>query len=445
MPILPLVDKVQSDDTELRKLFDEGARSLMFGVSYERAHDTAGSLTRGSKMGFAVTPRVVATSDGNTLVNLNGRMISVYDTSADQPRLVSTRTVNDLKETVGSGPWLKVNSNAYSELALSSDGSLLAVAQERTIQIYDLNADPDSFTVNEYVASASGHYICGLDFEQNDHVLRVRLSGKGTVVYLGTPAPEGQGEVKADLEHWKSRAGLRHVFLDSSLLVVDHAPNGDLDPTSRISGIQLLQQFEHGYLFGGQRHGGGESSHYILFHVHATTSSHNLPAMTAQPNTVTILARLESFLSSWKFTLDASSERGLGLWENMPSAHEHHPRFAITSEGGFDLLALAERDKKRIRPARLTQIFLYRLPNRSQCRSKIAAQKHLGEQSHMDHTNDTARAGSKEHFVVPRMPLCLTTLQNDVNELEFTRVDRQTCALSASTVETTRTWIIRDS
>ncbi|KAF2208860.1 hypothetical protein CERZMDRAFT_118692 [Cercospora zeae-maydis SCOH1-5] len=448
MPVLPSDDAQEAEPVDLRSAFDQAARCLMYGITTERAHDTPASMTKGSRLGFPVSPRVIATPDGNVLVTVNGREISLYDTSKASPTLKARRSLNDLKETVGSGPWLKVNSNTYNELALSSNGSLLAVAQERTIQIYDLAADPDSFTVNEYVASATGHYICGIDFEQNDHLLRVRLSGKGTVVYLGTPAPAAHQERAADLEHWKSKAGLRHVFLDSSLLLARTGGDDTRDLATRLSGVQLLGAFDQGYLFAGQQHGGGDSSHYVLGHVQSTTAQ-NLGITTTQPETVCILARLESYLSSWKYTLEASTEEGLGMWENMPSAHEHHPRFAITSGGRFDLLALAERDKKRIRPAPLTQLFLYRIPARSQLRSMLAVHKRAYAAKVV--SSDTVNCRGAEtgkskrtFFDVPRIPRCLTTVENDVTELEFSVIDGETCALSASTKATTRTWRIHE-
>ena len=261
MPVfMPPAEKAPLDPALMQNIFDEAARSLMLGVSTERAHDTPGSMSRASKAGFSLTPRVVATPDGNVIVTLNGRLISVYDVVGEQASLRTQRMINDLKETVGSGPWLKVNCNTSSELALSSDGSLLAIAQERTIQIYDLKDEPHSFTINEYVGSATGHYICGLDFEQNDHVLRVRLSGKGTVVYLGTPAGSDCSDVPAGIEHWKGKSGLRHVFVDSSLLSVQAEKSDETSRTSRISGVQILHDFEQGYLFAGQHHGGGDSS-----------------------------------------------------------------------------------------------------------------------------------------------------------------------------------------
>lgn len=456
LPILPPVDAAASNPTELQELFDEASRSLMLGVQTDRAFDQPGCLTRASKMGFPINPRVTATSNGNKTVTLNDRMIALFDTSGKEPVCLAQRPLNDLKETVGNGPWLQIKPSTYNELALSSDGRMLAVAQERTIQIYDLLADPDSFTVNEYVSSATGHYICGLDFERDDYVLRVRLSGKGAVLYLGTPATSEQQGQKADLEHWKSKAGLKHTFLDSSLLSITPTKN-DADQTARVSGLQLLEPFEDGFLFAAQRHGGGESSYYILGHA-KTSVPHNTTALAAESGNVTVLARLESFLSSWDFTLEALSEGGIGLWENMPSAHEHHPRFARSSHGDF--LALAERDKKRIRPAPLTQLFIYRIPSERELREalarheaerkgrwatlanfldKLESQKHEAERPP---PNCTAQPSTK--YTVPRVPVCLSTLQGDITDLQFSRVDESTVSISAATVETTRTWLLQD-
>lgn len=439
LPILPPVQASDSDPAEIQSLFGQAARNLMLGVKVERAHDKPGTLSKASRLGFPCHPRVQATTNGDRTVTLNGRTIALFDTSGSQPEGVAQRTLNDLKETVGSGPWLKVQPNSYHELALSSDGRLLAVAQERTIQVYDLLAEPDSFTVNEYISSATGHYICGLDFEQDDHVLRVRLSGKGAVLYLGTP-PSGKSRGDtATIDHWKSRGGLKHTFLDSSLLQLPCEPGGELDQTARISGVQLLRPFDKGWLIGMQKHGGGESSYYALGHVETTS-----PGV---PGSVTELSRLESFLSSWNFTINApSDDHGLGLWENMPSAHEHHPRYALSEKGDF--LALAERDKKRIRPCPLTQLFVYRLPTESELRKKLSqrpAKKSGNEGLAAAQTpGEAANMPRSCKYTVPRIPLCLSTIIGDVTALSFSSADEETCAISAATHESTRTWLLQD-
>lgn len=425
----------------------------MIGVKTERAHDKPGLLTKASRLGFPINPRVTATTNGDRTVQVDGRMIRLFDTSGDDAICLAERPLNDLKETVGSGPWLKMQNAASNVLALSSDGSILAIAQERTVQIYNLLDEPDSFTINEYVSSASGHYICGLDFEQDDHVLRVRLSGKGAVIYLGTPPSKEQRGVEALMDHWKSKAGLKHTFIDSSLLSLSPTSN-ETDHAPRISGLQLLKPLEDGFLFAGQRHGGGESSYYILGHVRCSVPTTSM-ALTAEPASVTILARLESFLSSWDFTLDSSSERGLGLWENMPSAHEHHPKFAMTSDSSF--LALAERDKKRIRPAPLTQLFVYRLPTELEMQNTLAEKEaerkvtwaalagfmdRLESQGKADQRKE--QLAQRRQYTIPRIPLCLSTIQGDITEMTFHSMDKLTCSLRAMTEETTRTWHLQE-
>ncbi|KAI7240340.1 hypothetical protein KC330_g1316 [Hortaea werneckii] len=457
LPILPPADAGQLTPREMHDLFAEASYTLMLGMQVKRGADEEGTMSAPQRQGFFAGPRVTATSSGTRTVTINDRMIALFDTAGDTPRLLTQRPLNDLKETVGNGPWLKVTPSSYHELALSSDGNLLAIAQERTIQIYDLSAEPDSFTVNEYIPSAAGHYICGLDFEQNDHVLRVRLSGKGAVLYLGTPpsAPDSKSEQqqqqKADIWHWKSKAGLRHVFLDSTLLSLrsNHTSGSEsmsTDPDARLSGIQLLRPFEQGYLLGAQKHGRKESSHYVLAHVQCSTPSSTTTTTdpssfssssppTVEPTTVTPLARLESFLSAWDYTLngtsDSGSSGGMGRWENMPSCHEHHPSYALSAD--MRLLVLAERDKKRIRPVQLSQLFVYRLPGER----RLGERLRRGQRWEVEERKDgvvaeslpsgagdevlrewEAKKGRKKHAVA-RVPLCLSTIQGAVNELRL--------------------------
>lgn len=456
LPILPPVQAATSSVSELQKLYDDATHTLMVDVHTERAYDAPGRLSKASQLGFEISPRLVVTPNGNLTARLDGRVIELFDTAGSTPVLKYRRTLNDLKETVGNGPWLKCQPNSSSELALSSDGNMLAISQERTIQIYDLSADEDSFTVNEYISSASGHYICGLNFEQNDYVLRVRLSGKGTVLYLGTPPSAEKQEQRATVEHWKSKAGLKHTFLDSALLAIAPAQE-EVDQPARICGVQLLQPFEDGWLFAGQKQGGGESSLYIFGHVR-TSVPHNTNALKVEPASVTVLARLESFLSAWSHMLEANSDDGMGLWENMPSAHEHHPTFAMPSNGNF--LAVAERDKKRIRPAPLTQLFVYRLPTKQQLLNTLSqGQAETKSQlprvdSFLNNLENQASEASPQprsaelesapKHNVARIPLCLTTLQGEVMDLKVRPVDDHKCSISASTAETTMAWTLED-
>lgn len=479
LPILPAPNARQSTPAELIRLFGRAAQTLMLGIHVRWLPDNPGSMTAAFQQGFFAGPQICSTSNGSRTVTLNDRKIALYDTSCVPPKLMSQRTLNDLKETVGNGPWLKVSPPANHDLALSSNGRLLAIAQERTIQIYDLLADPDSFTVNEYISSASGHYICGLDFEQNDHVLRVQLSGKGTVIYCGTPPEESKSMGSAGLEHWKSRSGLKHTFLDSHIMTLSETDSGS-DHTARLGGLQLLRPFQSGWLFAAQRHGGGESSHYVLGHLRASIP-HNTTALKIEPGSTTILASLESFLSSWDYTLNCSagSDSSLGIWENMPSAHEHHPNFALSPDGS--MLVLAEKDKKQIRPRPISQLFLYRLPSAESMTQTLLSQTRQRQgkwaslasfldrleaqqgarhrRISMKHDDFEARPlarddgvdhrQGKKGYKIGRVPLCLGTTQGVMASMNFDPAldvsdEGRRHILSVSTAEATRTWELLD-
>lgn len=467
LPILPQPNARQSTAGELLRLFDDAAHTLMLDMQVKRERDAQGSLTGPSKQWFHSGPHVCAATNGTRTVTINDRQLALYDTTVTPFRLISKRPINDLKETVGSGPWLKISPLSNSDLALSSDGTLLAIAQERTIQIYDLLADSDSFTVNQYISSASGHYICGLNFEENDHVLRVQLSGRGAVLYCGAPPSDRKSNRKADIDHWKSKSGLRHTLLDSHILTVpdDNDEATSTDQSARLSGLQILKPFDSGYIFAAQRHGGGKSSHYVLGHVRASIP-HNTTAPVVEPSSVTILAKLESFLSGWDYTLHClkNKELGFGLWETTPSAHEHHPSFALAPHA--DLLILAESDKKRVRPSPLAQLYAYRVPSESQMRKTIASQQQQrdGKWSNlasfldkleaqqgdrrrrisMKHDDFEARL-SKTEFKIGRVPTSLGTIEGDLTEMKFDEQavwgdDEKKSVLSAATTDATKRW-----
>lgn len=442
LPILPQPNARKSNAGELLKLFDDAAHTLMLGMQVKSEKAPSGGLDVTSRQWYHSGPHVCATTNGSRTVTINDRQIALYDTTATPFKLISKRPINDLKETVGSGPWLKISPLANSDLALSSDGTMLAIAQERTIQIYDLLAESDSFTVNQYISSASGHYICGLNFEENDHVLRVQLSGRGAVLYCGAPPADLKSKAKANIEHWKSKSGLRHMLLDSHVLSVpndDAATTTSTDQSARLSGLQILKPFQSGYLFAAQRHGGGQSSHYVLGHVRASTPD-GMSAPIAEPSSVTILAKLESFLSGWDFTLHClqNAETGFGLWETTPSAHEHHPSFALSPQA--NLLILAERDKKRVRPSPLSQLYAYRLPSESKMRETIVSQSQQRDgkwsslatfldkleasqgdrrrRISMKHDDFEART-IKTEYKIGRVPICLGTIEGELTEMKF--------------------------
>jgi hypothetical protein len=70
------------------------------------------------------------------------------------------------------------------------------------------------------------------------------------------------------------------------------------------------------------------------------------------------------------------------------------------------------------------------------------------------HTDDDAdddvirgedRENAEARYSVPRIPLCLSTLPNDVTDLRFSTVDdHHTCLITASTTDVTSSWLVRD-
>jgi len=240
------------------------------------------------------------------------------------------------------------------------------------------------------------------------------------------------------------------MFLDSSLLVPTASARDA--HASRLSGLQLLRPFHDGFLFAAQHHGGDESSHYVLGHVRCSTP-HNSDALTAEPQSITVLAKLQSFLSAWTYTLSGSNEGGRGLWENMPSAHEHHPSFALSPDGRT--LILGERDKKRIRPLPLTQIFAYRLPTESRWLQTLKEQ----EQSRAENWATLAsflakleqgqggrcdRQTVQKKHTISRIPLCLSTVQGAVMDMRFDvdadQASKRCSVLNITTAECVRRW-----
>lgn len=188
LPIDPPVSAKTLASTRRQALYDEAAYTLMLGmrvtVEKEGKQDLAETIS-GAK--FALS------GDRRRAVTLDDRQITLYDLTTPECIILAQRPINDLRTAIGGGPWFKCAPTSIYELGLSTDGNILAIALERTIQIYDLTAGEESWPVSSYISSAAGHYIAGLQFEHNDSLLRVQLSNKGTVVYLGTPRDSVNG------------------------------------------------------------------------------------------------------------------------------------------------------------------------------------------------------------------------------------------------------------
>ena len=435
LPIKPTVDPRKTDPRELHRLFCEAERTLLLGYRVSEKEHEEGTVLRSKRAGLLARPKIAAVTRGDKTVTINGGVLALFDTASDPPKVLVQRPLNDIIGGARQVPWLQIAPASSYAMALSSDGGLLAVAQERTVQIYDLSAGVNGQTTSKTVASAAGHYIQGLDFEQDDHVLRVQLSDKGVVLYLGTPnlSPEPTHQ-PAKMSHWTSRAGLRHLFLDSSLLQLPNATAaaGTEHYAPRLSGLQLLRPFQNGHFFAAQKHGGDESSHYIYGHVRHSPPTASLPP-AVEPASLTELARLESFLSAWDHVKDCYLD-GNGLtrcWEGMPSAHEHHPRFALSDDG--EMLVLAEREKKRVRHVKWTQGFVYRVPSLGKVGGKIeegVEREGVRWKRLARFLDGEGRGGGgggegrkEERAEVARVPVSLGTMEGEASEVRVERCD----------------------
>lgn len=459
LPVKPPVNARETEPYELQRLFNEVARTLLLGVRIKEREDVAESLLSRRKSGLFARPRIAAVSRGSKTVTINGGWLALFDTAQDPPDVLLQRPLNDMFEGARQVPWLRIAPASSHALALSSDGGLLAGAQERTIHIYDLTAGADAGTAHRTVASAAGHYIAGLDFEQNDRMLRVQLSGKGIVLYLGTPAVPDKCAASNHMDYWKSTAGLRHTFLDSSLLQLAPSAQGAEHFQSRLGGLQLLRPLPStsGFLFAAQKHGGNASSHYVYGHVRCSNPTEGLP-LAVEPGSVTEIAKLESFLSAWEYMKDHFADGGMGGWEDMPSAHEHHPKFATSEGGDGNLLVVAEREKKHIRHVKWTQLFVFRIPSLRRTEEIVRAGE-FGEQVRWkrlaqflegveEPADGLVRVGSwgagegKAEHVVARVPLAVGTMEGEASEIVFERDDDDAAVhdLTVATEQRRRRW-----
>jgi hypothetical protein len=393
LPIEPTTWVKKADSKRRESVYDEAARALMLGMRVKASTSTDDSLSaRLDKSKLALS------KDGKRAVSLHDRTITHYDTTTSEPTIISTRPINDLRTAIGGGPWFKCSPTSMYELALSSDGRMLAIALERTIQVYDLDTSADSWPVASYITSATGHYIAALDFEHNDSLLRVQLSNKGVVVYLGSPQ-----ESRPGLEHWQDKGGLKHAFLDASKLALPSTEpvNGIPAVSQRLAGLQLLRPFANGWLIAAQKHATNvQSGSYCLAYV--PFSQIHRHVLTAE-RAVTVLEDLPVHLS----------EHIQHLWHDLPSAHINHPRFALSPNNS--LLAMSENNSSSTpNTPSSNRVFLYRLPSSEKLVETLKPQHPLLQKLE-------AEQGFK--YQIKRLPTSLGSISGKILNFSFESVD----------------------
>ncbi|KAG9833098.1 hypothetical protein KCV05_g12202, partial [Aureobasidium melanogenum] len=418
LPIEPTTWVKKVDSKRRESVYDEAARALMLGMRIKASASADDSLsTRLDKTKLALS------KDGKRAVSLHDRTITHYDTTTPEPTVISTRPINDLRTAIGGGPWFKCSPTSMYELALSSDGRMLAIALERTVQIYDLNSPADSWPVASYITSATGHYIAALDFEHNDSLLRVQLSNKGVVVYLGSPR-----EGKPGLEHWQDKGGLKHAFLDASKLSLPPTEPVDGTPavSQRLAGLQLLRPFSNGWLVAAQKHATNvQSGSYCLAYIpFSQIHGHVLTAERA----VTILEHLPVHLS----------ENIQHLWHDLPSAHINHPRFALSPNNS--LLAMSENVASSTPASPSTnRVFLYRLPSAEKLMDTLKPQHPLLQK---------LEAEQESKYQIKRLPTSLGTISGKVLDFTFESIESGASSPLAVTAVTdigAMTWTLLDN
>ena len=280
-------------------------------------------------------------------------------------------------------------------------------------------------------------------------MLRVHMSENGHVLYLGTPPLDERVMRFANCGHWRGDGGLNHLFLNSVLLSATQTMSATL--AIRYSGLQLLCPLEDGFVFAAQKHEAGRSSHYIVGHVRFQKAACG-HGIIADPARVTELLRMESFLSSQDFALDSLIDSGTSSWSNMPSAHQHHPRFSLSSD--CKLLILAERDTRYFGPTVVNQLFLYRLPNRNALKELTRHKQQDRNQgwptatgflnrleTQAGNSDEASPATTPSKYGFARIPICLGILSGSICDLRIIKNESSWEAI-VETDQTVRSWLL---
>ncbi|KAF2238193.1 hypothetical protein EV356DRAFT_507272 [Viridothelium virens] len=212
---------IQPNDSNFRRdlewcltMFDKAAYVHMMGMRLERYTDLDIAYSKKiNKSKYAVS------SNGSRVAALDSGLLTIYDATTEKCEIICEQATNSNKWMSGPGPWFKSAPNASFELALSADNSLVAVALERTIQIYQLSTSTVG-PLCKWLSNACGDYVVAVEFAHNDRLLRLQLS-KGHVIYLGRPSAPSHPDT---FSYWQS--AIHQVYLDSAHLQIP-APNAE--------------------------------------------------------------------------------------------------------------------------------------------------------------------------------------------------------------------------
>lgn len=441
LPFRPSVATKNVPHEELRLALNKAANDLMFGLRINpiTTHHRSSSCLVGIE-----DVRTVRHANGDRIVTVKDRTATLWNVSP--PKLVKERYLQEPQDALEHGTESRITSISSHELALSSDSRLLAVAWKKDIRIYDI-FENESIT-SRRISSEAAFCVVGLSFEQDDNVLKLELSSTATIMYLGSPPTNSEKRSHGSVDHWRSKSGLSHVLVDGITLRCK-STDSSLDSLARYAAIQILRLSENGLLLAAQRHGVGQSSRYVLAYLKAsrTAVGDSSSALTVEPNSLVELVQLETYLSSRDCIINGS---GIGAWARMPSAHPHfHSKFCLSSDGRY--LVLAERDKHRIWPSVVTQIYVYRVPIGSMFKSAaVPLEGHEGysramefravEQSRSNAGIAHVLSTPKSISNVARIPVCIGSVEGHVKSLTCTATtlsEEKAYTISAITSEST--------
>ncbi|KAF2223015.1 hypothetical protein BDZ85DRAFT_262809 [Elsinoe ampelina] len=330
---------VGEDPANLVDTWHKASAALMLNARLRSHSDTTADSPCGRETKIAYSP------DLERHVTLNARMLTLYQShqgAGGQGAVLGQALLNDVRSKSPHGPILRNAPSCVFEIALARHSNLVAVALDRIVQVYDLD-QPDAVPAASYLSSAAGHFITGISFEQDDDMLRIVLSNKGVVVYIGSTTRGHDGPLRRSLDYWKSPAGLGTTYLNSTKLILP-----DRNPC-RLSNLYMLRTTSMDDILVVQMHSAAGPEGYVIFRSPLLRSD--------EPDRVRIV-HVVCYLPAYHQYQDRSHT----LWSISPQAKEHsRPRYALSPDGQF--LAIVEEGHSHLTPAKAeNRLFLWRIP-----------------------------------------------------------------------------------
>ncbi|KAI9924810.1 hypothetical protein ASPWEDRAFT_508022 [Aspergillus wentii DTO 134E9] len=235
----------------------------------QRNHITKTVSNREIPQGCTTTTALELSSDGKKLVALKGARVMIFDFGNEshhfefalaQSLYPLWTSVCRALTTGGMGGFAVNQRSAKHQLAVSTNGNLVAVGLGKTIQIYDVSskesiASPAEYIIGEseavFLSTPGPNYqepdgvIESLEFADNDTLLRV-VTGKETtanrpnrVQYLGNPSSMTNNQ--SGLNYWQTN--INRIYLDSFALALSFREHDD--EKTAFKGLRLLPQTSH--------------------------------------------------------------------------------------------------------------------------------------------------------------------------------------------------------